>query len=86
MKGPERCKSEAALNGSRLKQLCPTECALTNSSNEHFLYCQYYFSMYKRGSKVRHDCLHNSIQARDRKKKIVPIKVAQGQKTLVQED
>lgn len=57
----ESCKSEAALNGGRLKQLCPTKCALTNFSNEHFLYCQYYFSMYKRSSKVKHDCLHNSI-------------------------
>lgn len=61
MKGPERCKSEAALNGGRLKQLCLTECALTNFSNEHFLYCQYYFSMYKRGSEVKPDCLCNSI-------------------------
>lgn len=68
MKGPERCKSEAALNGGRLKQLCPTESALTNSSNEHFLYCQYYFSMYKRGSKVKHDCFYNSIQAWDTEK------------------
>lgn len=55
------CKSEAAHHGDGLKQLCPTECALTNSSNEHFLYCQYYFSMYKRSGEVKPDCLRNSI-------------------------
>lgn len=67
MKGPEH-KSEAALNGTRLKQLCPTACALENFSNEHFLYCQYYFSMSKHGSEVKPDCLRNSILDDDRKK------------------
>lgn len=38
-------------------------CALTNFFNEHFLYGQYYFSMYKHSyEEVKPDWLHNSSQ------------------------
>lgn len=61
MKSPMHSKSVADLNACRLKQLCPIECAMTHFFNEHFLYGQYYFSMYKHSyEEVKPDYLHNS--------------------------
>ena len=38
------------------------ECALTNFFNEHFLYGQYYFSMYKHSyEEVKPDCVHKYV-------------------------